>query len=82
LIEALADDLSRENDGEQSNFKSVDVTHADIEQQWIVVYSPQANARSGAVSADNMRRKALLINACLMLCASRMLPAKKMHSGL
>jgi transposase len=46
LIETLADDLARENDGEQPNFKSVDVTYADIEQQWIVVYSPQANARA------------------------------------
>jgi len=46
LIEELADGLSKESDGEQPNFKSVDVTYADIEQQWIIVYSPQANARA------------------------------------
>ena len=46
LIETLADELANQNDCEQPNFKSVDVTYADIEQQWIVVYSPQANARA------------------------------------
>jgi len=59
LIETLADDLARENNGEQSNFKSVDVTYADIDQQWIVVYSPQANARSRHSVSRQYAKKSL-----------------------
>lgn len=59
LIEDLADDLAKGNDGEQPNFKSVDVTYADIEQQWIVVYSPQANARSRHSVSKQYEKKSL-----------------------
>jgi len=59
LIETLADDLARENDGEQANFKSVDVTYADIEQQWAVVYSPQANARAKHSVSKQYEKKSI-----------------------
>jgi len=59
LIEELADDLARKNDGEQPNFKSIDVTYAEIEQQWIVVYSPQANARAKHSVSKQYEKKSL-----------------------
>jgi len=59
LIEELADDLTKKNDGEKPNFKSVDVTYADIEQQWIVVYSPQANARAKHSVSRQFEKKSL-----------------------
>jgi len=59
LIATLADDLARENDGEQANFKSVDVTYADIEQQWIIVYSPQANARAKHSVSKQYEKKSM-----------------------
>jgi len=46
FIEKHADELAQNNDGENPNFVSVCTTYADIEQRWIVVYSPQAHARS------------------------------------
>jgi len=59
LIETLADDLARENDGENPNFKSLDVTYADIDQQWVVVYSPQANARARHSVSKQYEKKSL-----------------------
>jgi len=59
LIEALADELACENDGEQPNFKSVDTTYADIKQQWIVVYSPQASARAKHSVSKQYGKKSL-----------------------
>jgi len=59
LIETLAYDLASANDGEQPNFKSVNVTYADIEQQWIVVYSPQANARAKHSVGRQFEKKSL-----------------------
>jgi transposase len=59
LIEELADGLARKNDGEQPNFKSIDVTYAEIEQQWIVVYSPQANARAKHSVSKQYEKKSL-----------------------
>jgi len=46
LIDTLADDLAQDNDGKKPNFRSVCTTYAGIQQRWIVVYSPQAHARS------------------------------------
>lgn len=59
LIAELADDLAKKNDGEKPNFKSVDVTYADIKQQWIVVYSPQANARAKHSVSRQFEKKSL-----------------------
>jgi len=59
LIEELADGLARKNDGEQPNFKSIDVTYAEIEQQWIVVYSPQANTRARHSVSKQYEKKSL-----------------------
>ena len=46
LIEEHADSLAQENDGENSNSVSVFTSYADVDQHWIVVYSPQAHARA------------------------------------
>ncbi len=56
-IEDLADELAAVNDGEQPSFKSVDVTYADIKQRWLVVYSPQANARAKHSVAKQFEKK-------------------------
>ncbi|MBN4076853.1 hypothetical protein JYT48_01095 [Mariprofundus ferrooxydans] len=40
-------------------FKSLDMTYADIDQQWIVVYSPQANARARHSVSKQYEKKSL-----------------------
>jgi len=46
LIEEHADRLAQDSDGETPNSVSVFTSYADVEQHWIVVYSPQAHARA------------------------------------
>jgi len=46
LIGELASGLARENDGKSPNHTTVCTRYADVEQQWLVVYSPQAKARA------------------------------------
>jgi transposase len=59
FIETMSDELAQNNDGKEPNFKSVDVTYADIEQQWIVVYSPQAHARAKHSVSKQYDKKSL-----------------------
>lgn len=46
LIEEHAGHLAQENDGVNSNSASIFTSYADVNQHWIVVFSPQAHARA------------------------------------
>ncbi len=46
LIEEHAGYLAQENDGINSNSASIFTSYADVNQHWIVVFSPQAHARA------------------------------------
>jgi len=46
LIASTADDLAKESDGTAYQLRSYSTTYADVQQHWVIVYSPQARKKA------------------------------------